>query len=67
MRLTEFQGPDRWHGGMEQDVRAPADAVATTVTTAQRLGRLLVPLGIAAAITGGGLLVFFALVTGLLV
>ncbi|WP_408959530.1 hypothetical protein [Natrinema sp. 74] len=51
---------------MEQDVRTPVDAVATTVTTAQRLGRLLVPLAIAAAITGGGLLVFFALVAGVL-
>ncbi len=46
---------------MEQDVRAPANTA--TVSTVQRLGRLLVPLAIAAAVTGGGLLVFFAVVT----
>jgi len=51
---------------MEQDVRVRTDSITGTVTTVRRLGRLIVPLAIAAAVTGGGLVVFFAAVTGLL-
>lgn len=48
---------------MEQDIRVPANSVTSTIETVRTLGRVFLPLAIAAAITGGGLLVFFALVT----
>lgn len=51
---------------MEQVLHRPLNAVTSTVTTVQKAGRLLLPLAIAIAITGGGLLVFFALVSALL-
>ncbi|SER53993.1 hypothetical protein [Natrinema salaciae] len=48
---------------MEQNIRRPVNAVTSTVASIQRVGRLILPLAIAAAITGGGVLVFFAAVT----
>ncbi|QLK24968.1 hypothetical protein HYG81_12720 [Natrinema zhouii] len=51
---------------MEQVIHRPLSAVMSTVTMVQKAGRLLLPLAVALAITGGGLLVFFALVSALL-
>ncbi|WP_176548122.1 hypothetical protein [Natrinema sp. CBA1119] len=51
---------------MEQVIHRPLNAVASTVPMVQKAGRLLFPLAIALAVTGSGLLVFFALVSALL-
>ncbi|MFD1565653.1 hypothetical protein ACFR99_19190 [Haloarchaeobius amylolyticus] len=46
-------------------IHTPTKAVAATVATMWKAGRILVPLGIAALVTGLGLLVFFGLVAAL--
>ncbi|WP_226040417.1 hypothetical protein [Natrinema sp. DC36] len=51
---------------MEQVIHRPLNAVTSTVPIVQKAGRFLLPLTIALAITGSGLLVFFALVFALL-
>ncbi|WP_160163623.1 hypothetical protein [Natrinema versiforme] len=51
---------------MQQSIRAPLEAITTTAATVQRAGRLLLPLGLAAASTGVGLLVYFWLVAAVL-
>ncbi|WP_254763004.1 hypothetical protein [Natrinema marinum] len=48
---------------MAQEIHAPVSAITSTAATVRELGRLFVPLAIAAAVTGGGLLGFFAVVT----
>lgn len=50
---------------MEQDIQVPTNPVTSTVAAVRKAGRILLPLSIAAAITGGGLLVFFALVSAI--
>ncbi len=50
---------------MEQKYR-PKDTVTASLVLGQRIGRLLLPLLGAAAITAGGLLVFFWVATALL-
>lgn len=51
---------------MVQDIRVPVNTVTSTVAAARKAGRILLPISIVAAITGGGLLVFFALISMLL-
>lgn len=51
---------------MELDLPVARDVVAVSVETWQRTARILVPLLLVAAITGLGLLVFFEVVTAVL-
>lgn len=51
---------------MKQALHDPPTAVTAAVSTVQKAGRFLLPFAIVAAITGGGLLVFFALVTAVI-
>ncbi|MEY7850034.1 hypothetical protein AB7C87_12650 [Natrarchaeobius sp. A-rgal3] len=48
---------------MEQKSAHPAETVSSAFETLTRVGRVLVPLVVAAAITGAGMFVFFELVT----
>ncbi|MCU4741599.1 hypothetical protein OB955_22285 [Halobacteria archaeon AArc-m2/3/4] len=51
---------------MERDLPVATTAIEASVETCQRTGRILVPLLIAAAVTGLGVFVFFELVTAVL-
>ncbi|WP_254528568.1 hypothetical protein [Natrinema gelatinilyticum] len=48
---------------MEQELQGPGNAVESTANTLLTVSRMLLPLAITVTITGGGLLVFFTLVT----
>ncbi|QLG50572.1 hypothetical protein [Natrinema halophilum] len=48
---------------MEQELQVPSNAETPTARTLQTDSRLLLSLAVTAAITGGGLLVFFTVVT----
>ncbi|WP_226481034.1 hypothetical protein [Natrinema amylolyticum] len=51
---------------MERDIHGPANAVTSTRETVQAAARVLLPLTISAAVTAGGVLLFFALVSVIL-
>ncbi|WP_165396914.1 hypothetical protein [Natrinema hispanicum] len=46
-------------------IQTPTKAMAAMIAAMWKAGRILVPLGIAALVTGLGLLVFFGVVTAL--
>ncbi|GAB7119641.1 hypothetical protein JCM9743_21050 [Natrinema sp. JCM 9743] len=52
--------------GMERDVHGPATAVESATETVRTAARVLLPLTVSAAVTAGGALVFFAVITAVL-